>query len=202
MCTFVRQAKSCTRARLPFAPLVPCATLAYARDCNHCPLKPRRTNGKQGRSLGRSVDEVVLERVRAYQHTEPYKKALRKRQVRVEPLFAGSAKTGLVCDASAYGGTGLVNCETLLRAAGHASQETLAKTRLGTPSIPCGGALCPLFSLVWVVDLSFVEVCFFFSDSSFNLSSQQAQVHSVFLMSLFMGFFNSLNDAKGSCAAS
>jgi hypothetical protein len=61
---------------------------AYARDCNHCPLKARCTISKQGRSLCRSVDEEVLDRVRGYQATEPYKKALRKRQVWVEPLFA------------------------------------------------------------------------------------------------------------------
>ena len=61
---------------------------AYGKDCNHCPLKAKCTTGKQGRSLCRSVDEEVLERVRSYQHTTPYKKALRKRQVWVEPLFA------------------------------------------------------------------------------------------------------------------
>jgi serine/threonine protein kinase len=51
---------------------------AHAKDCNHCPLKPKCTAGKQGRSLCCSVDETCLERVRAYQSTEPYKKALRK----------------------------------------------------------------------------------------------------------------------------
>ena len=61
---------------------------AYARDCNHCPLKAKCTTSKQGRSLCRSVDESCLDRVRAYQPTEAYKKALRKRQVWVEPLFA------------------------------------------------------------------------------------------------------------------
>jgi transposase len=61
---------------------------ASARDCNHCPLKAQCTTGTRGRSLCRSVDEDTLERVRAYQQTEPYKKALRKRQVWVEPLFA------------------------------------------------------------------------------------------------------------------
>src|SRR2546426_2136507 len=53
---------------------------ARARDCNHCPLKAKCTTSKQGRSLCRSVDEACLERVCAYQQTEPYKKALRKRQ--------------------------------------------------------------------------------------------------------------------------
>ena len=61
---------------------------AYASDCNHCPLKAKCTTSKQGRSLYRSVDETCLERVRAYQQTEAYKKALRKRQVWVELLFA------------------------------------------------------------------------------------------------------------------
>jgi hypothetical protein len=36
----------------------------------------------------RSFDEGFLERVRAYRETEPYKKALRKRKVWVEPMFA------------------------------------------------------------------------------------------------------------------
>jgi transposase len=59
---------------------------ARAKDCNHCPLKAQCTTSKQGRSLCRSVDEEVLDRVRGYQATEPYKKALRKRQTWVEPL--------------------------------------------------------------------------------------------------------------------
>src|SRR6266702_1661899 len=61
---------------------------ARAKDCNHCPLKAQCTTSKQGRSLCRSVDEEYLDRVRAYQPTEAYKKALRKRSVWVEPLFA------------------------------------------------------------------------------------------------------------------
>jgi hypothetical protein len=36
----------------------------------------------------RSFEEELLERVRAYRHTEPYEKALRKRKVWVEPMFA------------------------------------------------------------------------------------------------------------------
>ena len=74
---------------------------ARAKDCNHCPLKAQCTTSKQGRTLCRSVDEGYLDRVRAYQPTEPYKKALRKRSVWVEPLFARSARTGMACDGSA-----------------------------------------------------------------------------------------------------
>ena len=56
--------------------------------CNPCPLKTRCTKSKKGRWLRRSFDEEYLQRVRAYGDTEPYRKALRKRLVWVEPLFA------------------------------------------------------------------------------------------------------------------
>src|SRR5947207_7536414 len=78
----VQQAKNCVLIGL-IPPSVRCA-----KDCNHCPLKAQCTTSKQGRTLCRSVDEACLDQVRAYQSTEPYKKALRKRQVWVEPLFA------------------------------------------------------------------------------------------------------------------
>src|SRR3954468_10132947 len=60
--------------------------------CNACPLKARCTKSKKnGRGIRRSFEEEYLERVHAYQDTEPYRKAIRKRQVWVEPLF-GEAK--------------------------------------------------------------------------------------------------------------
>ena len=60
--------------------------------CSPCPLKARCTKGtEKGRWLRRSFEEEYLERVRDYQDTEPYRKALRKRGVWVEPLF-GEAK--------------------------------------------------------------------------------------------------------------
>jgi hypothetical protein len=58
---------------------------ARAADCNHCGFKDFCTTSQQGRTLCRSVDEEVLERVRAYAPSEAYRKALRKRQVWVEP---------------------------------------------------------------------------------------------------------------------
>jgi hypothetical protein len=61
---------------------------ANPESCNGCPLKPECTPGKNGRLLRRSFDEEFLERVRAYRQTEPYKKALCKRKVWVEPMFA------------------------------------------------------------------------------------------------------------------
>jgi hypothetical protein len=64
---------------------------ADAARCNACPLKTKCTNSDKGRSVSRSFDEDYLDRVRSYQTTEAYKKALRKRKVWVEPLF-GEAK--------------------------------------------------------------------------------------------------------------
>jgi hypothetical protein len=61
---------------------------AQPQSCNACPSKPECTPGNNGRVLRRSFDEGFLERVRAYRETEPYKKALRKRKVWVEPMFA------------------------------------------------------------------------------------------------------------------
>jgi transposase len=64
---------------------------ADAETCNACPLKPECTPGDSGRVLMRSFDEEILAKVRAYQGTTPYEKALRKRRVWVEPMF-GEAK--------------------------------------------------------------------------------------------------------------
>ena len=64
---------------------------APAEVCNACQLKERCTTSSRGRTLSRHFDEAYLEVVRTYMDTEPYKQALRKRKVWVEPLF-GEAK--------------------------------------------------------------------------------------------------------------
>jgi transposase len=56
--------------------------------CNPCPFKSRCTKSKKGRWIRRSFEEEYLERVRSYGDTEAYRKAIRKRAVWVEPLFA------------------------------------------------------------------------------------------------------------------
>jgi len=56
--------------------------------CAACSLKPRCTTNKNGRSLRRSAKDEYIDLVRAYMQTEPYQKALRKRKVWIEPLFA------------------------------------------------------------------------------------------------------------------
>jgi DDE family transposase/transposase-like protein DUF772 len=85
--------------------------------CNACPLKARCTKSAKGRWLRRSFDEEYLERVRGYQDTEPCRKALRKRQVWVEPLFA-EAKDWHGLRRFRLRGLEKVNAEAWLIAAG------------------------------------------------------------------------------------
>jgi transposase len=61
---------------------------ANAGTCEACELRPRCTENKTGRQVLRYFDEAYVDRVRAYRGTFPYEKALRKRRVWVEPLFA------------------------------------------------------------------------------------------------------------------
>jgi hypothetical protein len=61
---------------------------ANAGTCEACELRPRCTENKKGRQVLRYFDEAYVDRVRAYRGTFPYEKALRKRRVWVEPLFA------------------------------------------------------------------------------------------------------------------
>jgi hypothetical protein len=67
--------------------------------------------------LRRSFEEEYLERVRGYLDTEPYRKALRKRRVWVDPLF-GEAKDWHGSRRFRLRGLEKVNAEALLIAAG------------------------------------------------------------------------------------
>src|SRR5215218_8103682 len=59
-----------------------------AATCNACAVKSACTASSHGRIVHRSFYADYLERVRGYHATEAYRKAMRKRQVWVEPLFA------------------------------------------------------------------------------------------------------------------
>jgi transposase len=108
---------------------------ARAKDCNHCSLKAKCTTSKQGRSLCRSVDEHYLDRVRGYHATEPYKKALRKRQVWVEPLFA-EGKDWHGMRRFRLRRLWRVNSEALMRAAGQNLKRLLKKRGWGRRPFP------------------------------------------------------------------
>jgi hypothetical protein len=61
---------------------------AKPSTCNACQLKAKCTTNERGRMLYRPFEEDFCDRVRGYRGTFAYEKALRKRQVWVEPLFA------------------------------------------------------------------------------------------------------------------
>jgi hypothetical protein len=124
---------------------------AYGSDCNVCALKAQCTTSKQGRSLCRSVDEEVLERVRDYRETEAYKKAYRKRTVWVEPLFA-EGKDWHGMRRFRLRRLWRVNCEALMRAAGQNLKRLLKKRGWGRHPFPVE-ALCASFlaSCSWLI---------------------------------------------------
>ena len=90
---------------------------AKAKTCDACALRPKCTTNKDGRTILRHFDEEYLDRVRGYRHTHPYQKALRKRRVWVEPLFA-EAKDRHGMRRFGLRGLEKVNAEALLIAAG------------------------------------------------------------------------------------
>jgi transposase len=123
---------------------------ADSATCNVCPLKAQCTPSDQGRVVHRHFAERYLERVRAYHLTPAYAKAMRKRQVWVEPLFA-----------EAKGWHGLrrfrlrrlwrVNSEALMIAAGQNLKRLLAKRGWGRRPLPSGAAFAVAHVDVFVV---------------------------------------------------
>ena len=59
-----------------------------AATCDACSLKPDCTTSRLGRQILRHFEEEYVDRVKGYRGTFLYEKALRKRRVWVEPLFA------------------------------------------------------------------------------------------------------------------
>ena len=112
---------------------------APATACNACPLKVRCTTSRRGRRVRRSVDEDYLDRVREYHATEAYAKAMRKRQVWVEPLFA-EAKDWHGLRRFRLRGLANVNMEGLLVAAGQNLKRLLSRSGWGRHPWPNGAA--------------------------------------------------------------
>lgn len=108
--------------------------------CNACPLKAHCTPSAYGRQVHRHFAEADLERVRAYHQNRSYQKAIRKRKVWVEPLFA---------EAKAWHGLRRfrlrhlwrVNSEALMIAAGQNLKRLLQKRGWGRRPLPDGVAL-------------------------------------------------------------
>jgi transposase len=110
-----------------------------AATCNACPLKAQCTASAQGRQIKRSFDEAYLDRVRGYHPSEAYQKALRKRQVWVEPLFA-EAKLWHGLGRFRLRGLRKVNTEALLIAAGQNLKRLLSWRAWGRRPFPSGAA--------------------------------------------------------------
>jgi hypothetical protein len=113
---------------------------ADSATCNACPLKAECTESDRGRIVHRSLYAEYLDKVRAYHATEAYKKAMRKRQVWVEPLFA-EAKLWHGLRRFRLRGLANVNIEGLLVAAGQNLKRFLATRGWGRRHAPCGSLL-------------------------------------------------------------
>jgi transposase len=105
--------------------------------CNACALKARCTPSDQGRQLHRSFHAAAMEKVKGYEETEAYKKALRKRKVWIEPLFA-EAKQWHGLARFRLRRLWRVNIQTLVIAAGQNLKRYLAATGWGRRHGPTG----------------------------------------------------------------
>src|SRR6266566_3642493 len=131
---------------------------AEAATCNACPLKAQCTPSDQGRQVHRSFHASYLERVRTYYQTEAYQKAMRKRKVWVEPLFA-EAKDWHGMRRFRLRRLWRVNCEALRIAAGQNLKRLLKKRGWGRRPFPAE-AMCAFFFVVswWMTATSLADV--------------------------------------------
>ena len=113
---------------------------ARAATCNACPVKATCTESEHGRLVRRSFFADYLDKVRGYHATEPYKQAMRKRQVWVEPLFA-EAKEWHGLRRLRLRGLLNANIQGLLIAAGQNLKRLLATTGWGRRHAPCGSLM-------------------------------------------------------------
>jgi hypothetical protein len=102
-----------------------------------CPLKQTCPGSERGRQIRRREDEASLDWGRGYHATEPYRKAMRKRQVWVEPLFA-EAKAWHGLRRFRLRGLPKVTGEALLIAAGQNLKRLLSRRGWGRRPWPSG----------------------------------------------------------------
>jgi transposase len=112
---------------------------APASSCAVCTLRAHCTTSPRGRRIGRHLDEAYLERVRGYHATAEFAKAMRKRKVWVEPLFA-EAKDWHGLRRFRLRRLTKVNGEALLIAAGQNLKRLLSRCGWGRRPWPNGAA--------------------------------------------------------------
>ncbi len=110
---------------------------AEAETCNACARKAACTTSDHGRTVHRSFHAAAIERVRGDHATAAYQRAMRKRQVWVEPLFA-QAKQWHGLRRFRLRGLRAVNMEGLLVAAGQNLKRWLAASGWGRRHGPAG----------------------------------------------------------------
>ncbi len=121
-----------------------------AKTCDACPVKSECTKSKSGRHLRRSFFQEYLDRNTDYHETEAYKKAMRKRQVWVEPLF-GEAKQWHQLEKFRLRRLQKVNIQGVLTAAGQNLKRLLSFRGWGRRFGPSGWSVVlalPVPSLV------------------------------------------------------
>jgi len=117
--------------------------------CKVCPLHEQCTANRRGRVIYRPFHAELLERVKAHHHRPAFQKAMRKRSVWVEPLFA-EAKQWHGLTQFRLRGLHNVNMQGLLVASGQNLKRYLAARGWGRRSGPTGSlgfpaqTLCPL----------------------------------------------------------
>jgi hypothetical protein len=102
--------------------------------------------------------------------------------------YLWKVKTGMACDASAYGSTGRVNCEALTRAAGQKLKQLLKKQGWGRRSWPTEAVFCCLL----VITRLFSKYLYFTSPVNSNYSLCKKKCNFTLLMSLMRALFNKL----------
>ncbi len=105
--------------------------------CKVCPLRERCTVNPRGRVIYRPFHAELLERVKASYQRQAFQKAMRKRSVWVEPLFA-EAKQWHGLTQFRLRGLHNVNMHGLLVASGQNLKRYLAAKGWGRRSGPTG----------------------------------------------------------------
>jgi hypothetical protein len=103
--------------------------------CNACPVKAECTTSRYGRVVRRSVSQDYIDRVRTYHATPAYQKAIRKRSVWIEPMFA-EAKQWHQMTQFRLRRLDKVNIQALFTAAGQNIKRLLKLSGFNRPPQP------------------------------------------------------------------
>jgi hypothetical protein len=98
----------------------------------------------------------------------------------------------MACGVFVCDGTGIVNCEALMRAGGQNLKRLLKKRGWGRRPYPTEALYAPLFGSFWVVSLSFFSTGACFLEDWLRILDGWEEMYLSLLMSFSKGFFNTL----------